>query len=754
MNGAFLQDLQKNLPGFGDRWQVAKSREIRQNTFARRPARAGRQAYERFAPMPFPADYYERVYAGVLGKIIGVYLGRPFEGWSHAQIMEQLGEIHYYVNNRPELPLPNREIVVTDDDISGTFTFLRALPDYGNDASLTPAQIGQTWLNYIIENRTILWWGGLGNSTEHTAFLRLKDGIPAPRSGSQELNGRVVAEQIGAQIFIEGWGLVCPGDPQQASELARRAASVSHDGEAVYGAQVIAALVAQAFLETDLNRLLDTALALIPPTSTIARLIADLRSWHAAEPHDWRASRARLEERYGYEKFGGNCHIIPNHGLVILSLLYSQGDFSRAQTIVNTSGWDTDCNAANVGCILGVRNGLSAFEGGPDWRGPLADQLYLPTADGGRAISDALREADFIVQTAHALRGERPPTPKDGARFHFSLPGAVQGFRPQGRLTLENIPAPDNAEERVLALRYQLQAGETARAGTPTFIPPAAIQMPGYDLLASPTLYPGQTLRAAVSAASDNLAAIRVALRLQVYGKNDQLEEMEATGVRLAPGASTRLTWQVPDLQGAPCALAGLSVSTDQPTTGTLHLHSLTWDGTPQVTFTRPPHPGQMWARQWVNAADYCETGFAESLRIIQNRGRGLISTGAREWSDYSVEALITPHLAQAFGLGARVQGQERYYALLLSAQKTVRLIRRLDGETLLAEQPLEWQFGQPFTLRLEVSGARIQGWVNGNLVAAAQDQNCPLPGGGVALICEAGRIGVERVTIAPALPA
>ena len=27
-----------------------------------------------------PADYAERVYAGVLGKLIGVYLGRPVEG--------------------------------------------------------------------------------------------------------------------------------------------------------------------------------------------------------------------------------------------------------------------------------------------------------------------------------------------------------------------------------------------------------------------------------------------------------------------------------------------------------------------------------------------------------------------------------------------------------------------------------------------------------------------------------------------------
>ena len=148
--------------------------------------------------MAIPKDYLERVYAGILGKMIGVYLGRPFEGWTYERILGELGPIKYYVNERLGKPL-----VVTDDDISGTFTFVRALSEHGNVADLTAAQIGQTWLNNIIENRTILWWGGFGNSTEHTAFLRLKQGVPAPRSGSIALNGRTVAEQIGAQIFVE-----------------------------------------------------------------------------------------------------------------------------------------------------------------------------------------------------------------------------------------------------------------------------------------------------------------------------------------------------------------------------------------------------------------------------------------------------------------------------------------------------------------------------------------------------------------------
>ena len=43
--------------------------------------------------------------------------------------------------------------------------------------------------------------------------------IPAPNSGSMALNGRTVAEQIGAQIFIDGWAMVSPGNPEQAARL-------------------------------------------------------------------------------------------------------------------------------------------------------------------------------------------------------------------------------------------------------------------------------------------------------------------------------------------------------------------------------------------------------------------------------------------------------------------------------------------------------------------------------------------------------
>ena len=128
---------------------------------------------------PMTKNYSQQIYAGTLGKLIGVYLGRPVEGWSYEKIRETFGEIRYYVHEDVGVPL-----IVADDDISGTFGFFRAIRDFGYRKDMSAEEFGKAWLNYIIENKTILWWGGLGRSTEHTAYLNLKNGIPAPESAA------------------------------------------------------------------------------------------------------------------------------------------------------------------------------------------------------------------------------------------------------------------------------------------------------------------------------------------------------------------------------------------------------------------------------------------------------------------------------------------------------------------------------------------------------------------------------------------
>ncbi len=690
---------------------------------------------------PLPSDYSERVYAGVLGKLIGVYLGRPFEQWTNERIERELGEIRYYVHEKLNVPL-----VVTDDDISGTFAFFRALADNGFSPDLTPAQIGETWLNNIIENKTILWWGGIGMSTEHTAWHRLASGVPAPHSGSIATNGRTVAEQIGAQIFIDAWGLLHPGDPAAAADWARRAASVSHDGEAVLGAQVVAAMIAAAFVESDIHRIIALALDQIPQDCLLRRMCDDVRSWHADCPRDWRTTLRHIQERYGYSRFPGACHVIPNHALIHLALLHSGGDFNEAQMIVNTAGWDTDCNAGNVGCILGVRNGLDVLGAGPDWRGPVADRMWIPTAEGGAAITDAVRETFHIVEAARALR--KLPVLPAKPRFHFGLPGSVQGFIPddageaRGTLTLENVPAGPG--KRALALHFRaLAPGRFARAFTATSTPHQLLVPGSYAMAASPTLHSGQTIRARIVGSPDIPVAVGFAIR--VYDDANALRIVKGPVQELPPGEAVEISWSVPPLDGFPVADIGIEVSCSKPASGTVVLEWLDWNGAPAEVSLAPEASLRIWEHAWVNAADDMRRASPTAIHIQQGLGMGMILQGSRDWKDYTFSTTLIPRLAKTAGLAVRAQGLRRYLAVLFCDNGRAKLvIRSGKEETRLKEADVVLTTEVPVHVELTILDRTVTASLDGGILFSVE--NLPpdvFDGGAAAILLEEGSLHV-----------
>ena len=711
-----------------------------------------------------PKDYAERVYAGVLGKLIGVYLGRPFEGWSYERILQELGPINFYVNERRDVALRSHHLVVTDDDISGTFAFPRALADCGFPERLTSRQIGNGWLNYIVEDRAVLWWGGIGNSTEHTAYLRLKSGIPAPQSGSIELNGTTVAEQIGAQIFIDGWAMVSPGNPQQAAYLAGEAGRVSHDGESVYAAQLLAAMEAQAFVEDDVQKLLDLGLGFVPADCLIRRVIDDVRSWHAGDNgNDWERTRALIAERYGYGKFKGNCHVIPNHALIVLATLYGGDSFQTAMRIANTAGWDTDCNAGNVGCLFGIRTGLSGIDAGPDFRGPIADRMYISTADGGASITDAVIEANALIQAGHRLAGSKAPArPKNGARFNFDFPGSLQGFCVKSGapahlhpLDIGNVEGHSRDGHRSLAIGFQrLAPGRVARVATPTFFDKDVFTMPIYQLLACPTLHAGQIVEARVEAGQD-IKDVSLRLYVSVYDERDEFNQIYGERQQLQSGGEVAMSWRIPDTAGYPIFEIGLELETTQPfgVDGTVYLDYLSWSGAPDTKLYRPDdNLSIMWKHAWVNNASQFQTRW-EGLRVANGEGIGSISQGSRDWRDYSVRSEITPLLAKAWGLAARVQGRERYYALMFDAVDSgrVKLVKTDHDETVLAEKRFAWDLDRPYALELRLQGTEIQALVDGEKLFSVRDADrLRLEGGAVGLIVDTGSISAQAVHITP----
>jgi ADP-ribosylglycohydrolase len=649
-----------------------------------------------------PADYLERVYAGVLGKVIGVYVGRPFEQWSQAAIEAKFGEIDRYVAEEAGHPL-----IVADDDITGTFTFLRALEDYG--PNLTPDLVAKVWMNYLVEGRTVLWWGGMGTSTEHTAYLRLKHGVTAPESGSIALNGRIVAEQIGAQIFIDGWGLVCPGRPDLAVEYARIAASVSHDGEAIYGAQMVASMVSMAFHESDIDALVNHGLEHIPPDCLIREVVTSLRAWKE-EGLDWRASFKRIEEQYGYAKYGGGCHIIPNHAVVILALLHCNGSFREGMRIANTVGYDTDCNSANVGCILGVRGGLAAFEGeGYDWRTPVADRVLMPTADGGDCITDCASLARRVANMGRQVAGL---SIDPGPRMAFNLPGAMHGFG--GGVSVSG------------GLRID------SEATSPVFLDATQFGAGGYGLSASPILNPGQVVRAEI----DSTVATEVTLFVDAFGEEDCLRRIDLA--ELIVDGSGMVHGLVPEVGGFPIARLGLR--TEAP----VILRSLHWSGEPSLRLS--VNKGKAWKKAWVDGVTEFN-GWSGAFELIQNECTGLGIYGCREWKDIEVSASISPNMAKRFGVAVRVQGMKRYIALVLTTDQKLQLIREDHGTCVLAEAPFEWEVGQPYEFCFSANGSHFEGVVGTVRLSADDDV---FASGAAAYVVEEGRIRSPYMQIEP----
>ena len=712
--------------------------------------------------------YEEKVYAGVLGKLIGVYLGRPFEQWTHERILEELGEINYYVNEKLNVPL-----VVTDDDITGTFTFLRALRENNYDPNITPKQIGQSWLNNLIENKTVLWWGGRGHSAEDTAFQNLKAGIHAPMSGSIETNGEVVAQQIGAQIFIDGWALVSPGDPEKAADLAKKAASVSHDGEAIYGAQMVAAMESLAFIEKDINKIINESKKYIPNTSEIYKVIGELQNIRSGNS-DWMQAREFLAENYDYDKYLGECHMIPNHAIIILSLLFGDDDLQKTLMIVNTAGRDTDCNSGNVGCLMGIKNGLEGLYNGPVYICPIQDRMYCPTANGGETQTDALTEAYKVINTAKRMNNEEIVQPKNGSRFHFEMPGSVQGWRANYKENknisthVQNIKYDSKIGKRALEIKFDRVApGVFSEALVDVFFPQELHELAGkarerffqsYNFISSPLLYSGQTIESEINFVTSSDKPINVKCFINMFGKDDEYERINSEEIILYPGKSHNLKWKIPSTEGNPITQVGFSIESEEANSGSLLINYLTFTGEPDCSFYKPKHIGEhkrgvktskavMWKASWVNAVDKWEVG-ARTFRITKDSGRGIIITGNEAWKNYTVSADIAVQRLTTGGLAVRVQGLNRYYGLVINSSNKLQLIKVVNEVKVLKEMDFNLEYFKNYKLSLKIKDNVLSAYLENKLVLEYEDKNNLLDSGAMGLIVEDGTLVTDEIVV------
>lgn len=290
-------------------------------------------------------EYVDKMKAGWVGQMVGVGWGGPTEFKYNGVIMPegQMPRWHASMVNQFE-----------QDDIYVEMTFLRTLEKYGPDVSIR--QAGIDFANSGYE----LWHANKAGRDN------LRRGIAPPDSGHPEFNAH--ADDIDYQIEADYSGLIAPGLPNVVIELGEKFGRLMNYGDGLYGGQFVGGMYAEAFFETDIEKIIQAGLRCIPPGSQYAECIRDVLEWYRAEPNDWEKTWGLINEKYhldkDYRRFScdkGDFNIDAkiNGAYIVMGLLYGGSDPEKTITIAARCGQDSDCNPSNAGGVLFTTMGFS-----------------------------------------------------------------------------------------------------------------------------------------------------------------------------------------------------------------------------------------------------------------------------------------------------------------------------------------------------------------------------------------------------------
>jgi ADP-ribosylglycohydrolase len=667
--------------------------------------------------------YLEQVYTGLLGMCAGVRLGAPVEPtiWTYERIKKTYGDIRGYVKNYSNF--------AADDDVNGPVFFIRSLMDF--KAPLTAEKVGKTWLNYAREGIGFYWWGGYGTSTEHTAYLNLKNGISAPDSGSIKVNGAAIAEQIGGQIFIDSWGLVFPDNPEKAAEYASMAASVSHDGNGIYGAVFVAALISMAFSMDSIPLMIEKALDLIPADSEYVRVVKAVRDFYNSHSNDdiddWRACREFLKSDFGYDRYPGVCHIIPNSGVIALALYYGNGDFSRTIEIATMCGWDTDCNAGNVGTILGV---MTCPSGIPEhYARPINDFHAASSISGALNILDLPTVSkELVIFGLNQLEDDIPDdwkkcTFSDDIYFDFTIPGTTHGFRTSSDF-LTPLRQDKSGEKRVGKVTFildRIKRKDESRIFYKPYYRPEDFDDERYSPTFTPTVFPGQVMH--IDVMVEKFSGQRISIIPYV---RDSTTKKILSGKEIFPESEKDFSvdWTIPDVSFA-VDEAGLLVRgiDSEKFLGELNIYNyfITGKKSFEINFADEEKEFRGLSRCSLSGGSWSiEHGH---LHVITNETFQLYA-GPYYSSNYTVEAVLTPEYGESHLISFRSIGAERGYFFGLSGNHEVALIKRDHNNVILSEKDFTWKTGSSYTLKVEAAGGLFRCYIDGNEIINFEDKD------------------------------
>ena len=352
--------------------------------------------------LPGAEELADRIKGAWYGRICGCLLGKPFEGMMRGEIRSFLGETgnlplsRYAVKSDARKisgnykfpiaqrlyadgPLPGMPV---DDDTNYIVIAEKAVRERGR--AFTPDDMMDVW----IESQTKQEYC----TAERVAYRNFVDGFRPPHSAAYKNPYR---EWIGAQIRGDYFGWICPGDPEQASGMAFRDACISHVKNGIYGEMWVSAMLAYAACGNGAEEAIRGGMRWIPKKSRLygalegvlkayrrgtgaEEFFRDFHSrWNDSDPHEW-------------------CHTVSNAEIVAAALLWSGNEYGKAVCLAAQQGFDTDCNAATAGSVMGMLLGAHAI--GAQWKDKVSGTLFTGIRGRERVSIDEM--ADLTVRAA------------------------------------------------------------------------------------------------------------------------------------------------------------------------------------------------------------------------------------------------------------------------------------------------------------------------------------------------------------------
>ena len=322
----------------------------------------------------------QKIHGAWLGRICGCMLGKTVEGIRTDELIPFLKETGNYPMHRYIYRTDLTEEIIekniygfagrcyadeidgmpVDDDTNYVVLAQEIIEQYGRDFS--PYDVSNAWLKYQSKDAYC--------TAERVAFCNFVKGYAPPESAIYKNPYR---EWIGAQIRGDYFGYINPGNPELAAEMAWRDASISYVKNGIYGEMFVAAMLAIAATTDNIEEIILGALGEIPYTSRLYEEILSVMDQYKSGLTQEECFDI-IHQKYDEHTSHGWCHTISNAMIVVGALLYGNGDFGKSICMAVETGFDTDCNGATVGSVLGMANGIECIS--EYWKKPINDTLH------------------------------------------------------------------------------------------------------------------------------------------------------------------------------------------------------------------------------------------------------------------------------------------------------------------------------------------------------------------------------------------